>query len=329
MAETANIARAGEEAFKTIFERFGWQRTGPMNTNWPCVSPHPGAGPETGKAPKTHPSDAVWYYDDAYLPKRVFVNVDFKSYARDSLESIDLSASLRSLGRAVECANKSEEFQERFYEGNGGETVGLLFVYNHDNEYDPSHFARALAKVAPDAFDLPKRRRMYVLGPDRISYLLTIAIDSQLVASETEVRDYKRSFFYPDLVGAPARTDSAWSLDSLMGPWQILKLTGARGNRPHVQYHIYIDGDGERLEDFEYLIDYLFRYQLLEAEHEVFLRLVNPIKNAPLNFDAARKRYVARLLGLDEINQRLSVVKYKPVQMVKSVFSDIELGMRE
>jgi hypothetical protein len=77
------------------------------------------------------------------------------------------------------------------------------------------------------------------------------------------------------------------------------------------------------------LIDYLFRYQLLEAEHEVFLRLVNPIKNAPLNFDAARKRYVARLLGLDEINQRLSVVKYKPVQMVKSVFSDIQLGMRE
>jgi hypothetical protein len=146
MAETANIAKMAEKISADVFSVFGWESRALANHNWNCVELEKH---HKKKGIKTHPTDAVFSYLDPYLGQQVYVNTDLKSYSSGSLESLDLTRSLRSLARATECANKSQEWQQLFVEtGSNHSVIGLLFVYNHDGEYDKD-FETELEKLAP------------------------------------------------------------------------------------------------------------------------------------------------------------------------------------
>lgn len=337
MSETANTARAGELAFAEIFERFGWKMRGPRNKNWGCVSTHGEKQAtkrkkmtigEDSPPKKTHPTDAVYYYEDPYKGERVFVNADFKAYSKTTLDRVDMAVALRSMSHSVECANQSPEFQSLYYQGETGQTVGLVFVFNHDNDYLPAKFRKLVAAVAPDALEIAKGCRMFIIGPDRMAYLLTIANDMVLTHAHSAVRNHEKTFFFPNLIGHPATHHDALPLEALLGPWQILKLTGVAGQRPDTHYHIYLDGSGETAAEHEYLIDYLFRYQLLNDDSHIFLRFVFPSEHAAVQLETAKANYVARLLGLKEVTEKLQRVKYQPVTHVKLMFSETEIGMR-
>ena len=119
-----------------------------------------------------------------------------------------------------------------FYQrGTAFQSVGLLFVYNHDGDYDKS-FKNILDQVASDSHNFRSGNRIYVFGPKDVCYLKTIANDIKVLRG-TEGDDGNNllpqqkdcSFFYPDLYRHKAVRSWAHpaTLETLSGPWQILK----------------------------------------------------------------------------------------------------------
>jgi hypothetical protein len=323
MGETANIAKLAELAFSQIFKTFGWVQVGPTNSAWECAAPR-AHRTKTGE----HPSDAVFGYDDPYLPKQILVNLDFKSYKRATLEKLELSSALRNLAAATECANKSEGFQKRFAVTENAEAVGMLFVFNHDNEYNAERFDKVLASVSEDARDISRQRRLFVLGPGSISYLASVATDLELIGAK-ELRDYERSFFFPNLIGYPAKANNAASVECLTGPWIVARFSGAAAKKPDTHYHFYYRGRGASPQEFEYLLDYLFRYQLVDEYARTHFRLVAPDPEAALNFEAAKRFYLGRFHNLSEFKERLDRIDYAGVTRIAQTFSSDEVGMAQ
>ena len=139
MAETINITKMAEKLSKGIFGEFLWQRMEHTNLNWPCEDQ------EKHKV-KTHPSDVVFWYDEPYSQSRMYVNYELKSYAKSTVTAGSIRKAIESLAKALSCAEKSQEFREKFVRSNVSvEICGLLFVYNHDGEYDKD-FGKSLLK---------------------------------------------------------------------------------------------------------------------------------------------------------------------------------------
>ena len=125
MPETANIARMAELISNDIFDEFGWERTGPVNENWECVIPE--------HQRKTHPADVVFWYQDPYSAKRIYVMTDLKSYASNSITKTMIGQALRGLALATECSQLSSVWRNLYVPRDTQyQPVGLLFVFNHD-----------------------------------------------------------------------------------------------------------------------------------------------------------------------------------------------------
>ncbi len=107
MAETANIAKMAKLISDDLFAEFFWQQVGPIDTNWTCEN-------QDLHNVKTHPSDVVFFYNNPYSLSRTYVNVDLKSYATGSITKAKITPSIESLAKSVSCAEKSQEWQERF-----------------------------------------------------------------------------------------------------------------------------------------------------------------------------------------------------------------------
>src|ERR1051325_1401643 len=171
--ENQNVAVMAEKAAKEIFEVFGWRQVGPKNINWACVEQEK----HDRKRAKTHPSDVVFRYEDPWSGKDTYVTSELKSYAKGTIEQYSLSSTMRGLSRAVDCANKSEEFQTLYVDATRQHHVmGMLFVYNHDGGYDED-FGKAMEAVQPSQVDVAENNRVGVVGPKRVTYLHTVAKD--------------------------------------------------------------------------------------------------------------------------------------------------------
>src|SRR5664279_4389640 len=106
MAETENIAKIAERVSDELFGVFGWERCLPRNQNWSCALKD-----RHHTQPGTHSTDVVFWYDDPYDAGFVYVTVDLKSYAKESIKVEGVGGALRRLGMATECANTSDEFE--------------------------------------------------------------------------------------------------------------------------------------------------------------------------------------------------------------------------
>jgi hypothetical protein len=333
MGETQNIAKLSETAFGDIFKHFGWTAHPLTNARWKCE----GKGHLTPTNRKTyaHPTDAVYFYQPPYREERVAVNIDFKSYSKDTLERLDLSNAVQSLARSVECANRSEQFQQMFLDGGGVEVVGLLFVFNHDNKYEPEKFARLLTGLTREEREIGKLRRLFIMGPADVAYLL--AISNDMLNTHAELlkanRNFESSFFFPHLMEHPVHPSAALSLEALTGPWQIIKLAGTDDDKPDTRYHIYCRAKGSSVDELEYMIDYMFRYQLVAPHTKIWLRLVDPDPNAATYFDTAKRQYAARSYGTPQMdalmNDQMGTIQYQSVRKLSYLFSEVEAGMKE
>jgi hypothetical protein len=111
-----------EKVAKEILSRFGWSLTGPCNQNFPCVK----IEEHRKKAHPHHPVDAVFHYDDPYSDARQYFLTDFKSYAKDSITQEGIKSALINLSKAVDCANSSNTWQDRYVNNEvGWEVHGL------------------------------------------------------------------------------------------------------------------------------------------------------------------------------------------------------------
>ncbi|MBI5833678.1 MAG: hypothetical protein HZB16_15360 [Armatimonadetes bacterium] len=322
MAETEAIARMADKLATDVFGVFGWERVPPVNQNWPCEDP--------AHHKQTHPTDVVFRYAHPYRAVEVYLNVDLKSYARGTISKDRIADAIQSLSKATHCANISSPWQERYVKpGEATEIHGLLFVYNHDGAYD-ADFEQLLGRIRPADLAVPRRQRLYVMGPDRIAYLATVANDIARMQHSLRIDTSRFGYLYPDLVTVRARHDHVKSatVEALTGPLIAAKYERTDSDGPKVLHGllVYYSRTGRSADEFKYLIDYLFRYQLLHYD-EVRLRLPRGASDAVTQFRQAVDDHVAALHNLDEIRERLGRVRVETVTTVVPTFSEIEIGM--
>ncbi|MCK9376197.1 MAG: hypothetical protein M0P73_08610 [Syntrophobacterales bacterium] len=323
MAETANIAKIAEQLSSELFSEFFWREVGPRNCNWTCEE-------QDRHKVKSHPSDIVFYYDEPYMLARTYINCDLKSYAKGTIKTGNVNAAIASLSRALTCAEKSKEWRDLYIHGHiSAEICGLLFVYNHDGEYDKD-FATLLNKVKHEGLDIPKRSKIIVLGPADIFWLNNVRNEIVLMRGMGKLPTYEHcQFFYPILARkkiVQLEQAKAATLEMLTAPWIILSYTNPVTQNDR-NFIIFYKRRGESVEEFLYLIDYLMHYQVLLYPTEIQIRALDPHPNASAFFDKAKGQYIDDCGGATDVKERLNSISYSQMKQVQTKFSEIEIGM--
>lgn len=324
MAETSKIALMANKVSSKVFSVFGWKEIRLNDQNWDCATPE-------RHEKITHPSDVVFYYDAPYRTERVYVTTDLKSYGITTIKKTRVAGAISSLVKATECANTAEGFKNLYVSDDvSWSAVGLLFVMCHDTNCDGYEFGKLMSEIADTNFAISTPHRAFVLGPDSVSYLATVANDILVLRGQGVIPE-KYGFFYPDLVTAKSkgqRLDVA-SLEMLTSPIQVLTYSRVQGDAVEDGYIIYYRGPGESPDEFRYLIDFLFRYQLLRDDAHIRLRLKSSAHAAVFFRKAVAQtaEEAERLYGITGLDQRLSRVECQSVDVVLPFYSDIELGL--
>lgn len=318
MAETSQIADIARKVAKEIFSVFGWRQVGHLDQNWPCTEA------EHGK--KTHPTDVVFYYEDPYSAYRAYINTDLKSYGGSSIDRAKLSGALKSLAATVECANSGPHWRDLYDDGTTNHRVsGMLFVFNHDEGFkdDGGEFKGLISSLSREALAGAFGYKFVVLGPSDISFLYTVASDIQFMRGREELPSSSSgacSFWYADLVQTKRREQefSAATIEMLTGPWVIMRAA------PH-RYTLWYRGQGGTEEEFRYLIEYLFFYQLLNHETAaVEVRFVASAPQAEAHFERAKDKFDRAHHRL--ATQRLQNISCTSVSRIRSSFATTTLG---
>lgn len=326
MAETANIAKMAEKLSNELFAEFFWRKVGSTNVNWPCEA-------TDLHESKTHPSDVVFYYDEPYSQARTYVNCDLKSYAKGSITTSSIKSAIESLAKALSCAEKSEQFRENFFhEHVSPEICGLLFIYNHDGEYDKD-FSSLLGQINAEELDIPPKSKIIVMGPADVFWLNNVRheITSMRGAVSKLLPDHEHcKYFYPNLMrrkNVQFDNARAATLEMLTAPWIILTYTNpSKQNKKG--YLIFYKKRGESVSEFLYLIDYLMHYQiLLEENADVIIKILDPHPSAASHFDKAKSQYADENGGGQKVAERLNTIQFGQINDVRTKFSELELGM--
>jgi hypothetical protein len=324
MAETANIAKIAEKLSKELFAEFLWQQVGPWNQNWPCED-------QERHGSKTHPSDVVFYYDEPYKLTRTYVNCDLKSYAKGTINAGNVIFAIESLARSLACAEKSDEWRKRYIHSHvSAEICGLLFIYNHDGEYDKD-FNLLLSKVKHENLEIPKKSKIVALGPRDIFWLNNVSYEIVRMRGKEEVpRPEHCRFFYPHLFQKKMlqlERAKAATLEMLTAPWIILSYTNPNANNRR-GFIIFYRRRGESVEEFLYLIDYLMLYQILDYDTDIHIKTLDTDINAPAFFGKAIHQYIDDVGGeKTDIKSKLDSIDYSQIKHVQMTFSEIEIGM--
>jgi hypothetical protein len=334
MGETANIGEMAVLASAEIFNVFGWMQVGPTDENSECVEKE--KHHKVKSTWKKHPTDAVYKYIDPYRGIDVYINTDLKSYAAGTLETTDLVKTLKSLGHATECANKSQEWKRMYVdETRNHEVVGLLFVYNHDGDYEKD-FNDQLVQINPSQLQLSPGYFVGVIGPLRVVYLNSIAKDIKSLHSDEKLPGKEdRFFFFPHLNRSAAlhQTSQSVGLPFLLGPLIVLGYDFSDKPRSQARgYCVYYDGAGETIEEFKYVFDYLFRYQIAGEGTDISINLVFPSPDAhptseKAKLEFARDHWPVANSSQDEVRSILKHITFRQVQNVVQRFSSKSIGM--
>jgi hypothetical protein len=317
---------------KVRVKHFLWETHQKRDDNFICAnSKHVG---DTGKPKITHPGDVVFSYEDPYLGKRVYLHTDLKSYAADSITPTKLRNAFKSLCMTIECANESTEWRKKYSVDSSElhEVRGMLFIHNHnhDNGYDKP-FYEAIDKIDLQALPVAPGSYLHFLGPHDIQRLYSIGNDIIRLKGEGELpKEY--TFYYPDLVMSRRQGD-VWdqsaTIESIAGPYIIIKH-GSSENYG-AGYVIYYNRPGESPEEFEYFLDSLSRYQMLESGEKIRIRVTNSdaIDDLKSVFQTAKKKY-ARAWGFDPARERiLDQIEIDRITSVTSTYNPGDMGWRE
>jgi hypothetical protein len=324
MSETGNIEQLAKIVSKEIFKVFKWETCELKDVDWKCEFEH--------HSKKTHPSDVVFHYIHPYTGNRVYINTDLKSYKKTSISKGAIQKALNSLAMAVECSNVSKDWQDKYYvdEDYQSETVGLLFIYNNDNQFDKD-FRQYLIEVDREKLNIAKGNKLFVFGPDDINYLLTVAGDIRhRIADELLPRGEDYTFYYPDLV-LNKRHGEEWGqaaiFEYLTAPWMLIKHRLA--NEVASGYLIYYKRKGSTVDEFVYFLDTLSHYQLLLQGEPIVIRFVGCHSGALNNFNKAKREYL-KSWGEDAARKKqLDNIEAGSVTRVVAEFNPMEVGMRD
>ena len=337
MAETASIQKMAELAGDAVFSVFGWKRATLMNQNWDCEEKQKH---HKVRKPGTHPTDAVFSYIDPYTGYDIYVLSDLKSYAKGTLQTADLGKIIRGVGQAAECANKSTKWKSLFVdETRNHSVVGMVFIYNHDGGYD-SNFSTELESLPPSQFALSPFTYVGVVGPERVIYLNSIAADIKDLAFRKVIPVMEHCRFqFPHLNRTMALHTKSRSvpLPTLLSPLIVLSYEFPTEEKPangaaRAGVVAYYDGAGESVDEFKYLLDYFFKYQIAGETSTVMVRQTFQHKDAPAIFEKAKTEYARDYWPASggsekDCKEILDKITLKKNQSVVLSFSETELGM--
>ncbi|GAA6141942.1 hypothetical protein [Hydrogenophaga sp. 5NK40-0174] len=338
MAETVNIGEISNRLSEDIFKHFGWVVHPKRDDNFPCVNPNHTVKSKKADASgkkiqqkKTHPGDVVFHYQDPYIGRRVYLHTDLKSYAKDSVSSVKLRSAIESLAMTVECGRSSEVWRTKYSvpEGEAFDLRGLLFVHNHDGLY-MDDFDETVRKTKLGTIPIAPGVYIHLIGPHDISRLYTIANDIIRLKYEKLLPE-KYSFYYPDLVMWHRKGDvysQSATIEALTAPYFIINYEG--NNKLSSGYVIYYNRSGSSVAEFQYFLDSLSRYQMLEPDKFIRIRMVSkaPSEEYLSHFDAAKEQY-ARAWGFDESRMEvMNAIQLSPVTAVASTYSAPIIGWR-
>ena len=334
MAETVNISKMAELLSKEIFSVFGWQAKGLKNYSWPCVLPEQH---HKKRIKKLHPTDVVFHYFDPYTNQTTYVIIDLKSYSKGSLQSVDLSSALRSLGHTVECAKLSKDWQDQYLDpSENAQVVGMLFIFNHDNQLDRD-FMELLEVATPGKISIPKNQRVFVLSPERIVILNSIAKDILALRGSNDLPSAGEcTLVFPDLVRHKSfdPRPKAATIEQLLAPWILLEYRWkTSGLKPAGKIVYWMDAASD-VDDFKYLFDFLFRYQLVNDDSALRVRCLNPDPKAFAGFEVAKEQYAKDYWPLTgsstrQSQKRMSTITFEAVTSVVECFSQQQVGFRD
>ena len=329
MAETSNISQIAELVSRDIFGVFNWERSRITNCNWKCTMPEK-------HHCTTHPSDAVWFYDEPYSNQRTYIQSDLKSYAAKSITPAALSTALVNLSKATECAKKSAPWQKKFMvdPGKPFSVVGMLFVYNHDGEYDKEFDVLFTDLAFNRTLPLSKTPRVIVLGPKQIWELFSIAshikqlnyLEGKMVLSEPFYPECRRSQFRL----RSFQSKAAATIDYLLAEVLSFRVKPVDYPGGYKALHVYYRGKGDTMEEFLHLIDYCFRYQQIDNAEEIVIHFSNidATDRDTLfeNFERARHE-IKEAYGLS--TEKLGSISCESLSFSRPGFCSTEIGMRD
>ncbi|WP_067221112.1 hypothetical protein [Marinomonas gallaica] len=324
MSETGNIETLAKLVSQDIFKWFKWGTCAPKDEDWSCESDHHGKN--------THPSDVVFFYEDPYTGQMHYLNTDLKSYAAGSITKASITRALKTLAMSVECANISDSWQSKFLlnDVGFGDVSGMLFIYNHDSEYD-KNFQAELEKVEIKDIPVADGNELVVVGPDLIRRLCDVVSDMKMLKAEDlfpSHDDY--TFFYPDLIRA-RRCGDEWgkpaTIEALTSPWLIIKHRSSSEFKGGfiIYYHEY----GDTVDEFIYLIDAMSHYQMLSSDYSIRVRFTAASSHANVNFEKAKYEYL-KMWGNDEGRKKqMDSLEVQRITNFTKSFNPMEIGMRE
>ena len=344
MAENGPRENLAKLVSGKLFERFKWQQFGPMDHDFPCVEQE-SHKPINKEQEHTHPVDVVFHYKDPYLNKTIYLNTDLKSYSKGSLNSKMVENSLDSLAKTIYCAQNSEVWQSRYQiVTTKSEVRGLLFVYNHDNDYSknfydyfyppkPAKGKRATA-INLDKINLSKNQQLHIIEPLTINYLFSVIADMNELIAENKFPREDYGFYYPQLTLHKVITAEEYlpaTIETLTSPYMIIKhgpvVDYDRVKKIDLEsypegYIVYYNRSGKTDLEFNYLLDTLANYQILNSKNNIRIRVASVDKSEHIrtNFTKAIDKFSYQW-GYDEaMKEKLLAIELYVVPLSKEQY---------
>ena len=344
--ETSNTEKMAKFVSEELFEFFRWKKAELMDENFPCCKP----SAHSRKENHTHPVDVVFSYSDPYLNKIVYLNTDLKSYKKGSIKQSNVRSALKSLGATIECARVSSVWKGRYApSGTSSPDVrGVLFVYNHDGEYDnkfysfitPDEDDKDSTSINTDSLSVKKGQYLHILDPMAVNYLTTVVNDVSRLHHHKSFPQDNYAFFYPELTLHKTHGEAyarAATIELLTAPYLIIKHDEVKKYNEKTAsveecygpgYVIYYNRPGSDHREFMYLFDMISRFQILDRGEKIRLRVACSDRDLEIrsNFEKAKVAY-SQAWGFDEYKEKLlNDIEFVLIDTWSKVFNTIDVG---
>ncbi|MGE8070123.1 hypothetical protein [Serratia ureilytica] len=347
MAENGPIEQIAKIVSSKIFERFKWTMSGPCDQDFLCIDEESHKPADKKKAHK-HPVDVVFSYKDPYLNKTIHLNTDLKSYAKGSISPDMIETALTSLGNTISCAKHSSDWRDKYNICVGDSEVrGLLFVFNHDNDFDhnfydffdppkPSGNRRKPKAVKLDNIPVSEGQQIHIVEPKTINYMMSIIADmNELITEGAFPRNNKYGFFYPQLTYHKVLVTDDYlpaTVESITSPFLIIKhdavIEWDRETERDKElypagYIVYYNRPGSSDMEFYYLFDMLTNYQILNGKNKIRIRIATKDRSDLIrsHFNRALEKYAFDWKYDESAKQNLLSMEFHLVPTVKEFYS--------
>lgn len=328
MGETANVAEMAKLASTMLFDGLNWHQRGPVDLQWPCEK----TDAHKSKS-NSHPTDIVFKYMDPYEGENTYLQFDLKSYGKGSITAPKLRPALVSLSEQVACASISQTWQEQYLdEGDSAVVHGVLFIYNHDGEYDKD-FRDAIRNTRSNQLVHPRGSKLFVLGPGDIVWGINIVDQIKRCRGDAKFNGGPIRFFLPQLARKTLRgyqaERTALPIESLLSDHVTITYTDKNSQQDY--YHVYYRGGCDSSEEFVFLLNYLIQYQVINGMNKVEIIGIGVPDNAITYFNKACN-YLVRFLNDNkdvsdsELSKTLAAVEFANASAIRTHFSQLEIG---